>query len=46
MNGKKLKFDTMYGMGIKINEGPCVAKGDIEATNGMIHVLTNVLIPK
>lgn len=42
-NGKELKIQVT-GSGIKVN-GAQVVGGDIEASNGMIHVIDNVLLP-
>jgi uncharacterized surface protein with fasciclin (FAS1) repeats len=42
VQGKELSIDTKDG--VKINEAK-VIKADIEADNGVIHVIDTVLIP-
>jgi uncharacterized surface protein with fasciclin (FAS1) repeats len=42
VQGKDLQIDTKDG--VKVNEAK-VIKADIEATNGVIHVIDTVLIP-
>jgi len=43
VQGKELSIDTKDG--VKVNEAK-VVKADIEADNGVIHVIDTVLIPK
>ncbi len=42
LNGKKIKVDITDG--VKINDSH-VVKADISGTNGVVHVIDNVLIP-
>jgi uncharacterized surface protein with fasciclin (FAS1) repeats len=43
LNGQKIKIDLSSG--VKINESK-VTKADISGTNGVVHVIDRVLIPK
>ncbi|OYY80438.1 MAG: hypothetical protein B7Y34_05905 [Methylophilales bacterium 16-45-9] len=42
VNGKPLKITTSYG--VKVNNAKVTAT-DIEASNGVIHVIDSVLLP-
>lgn len=42
VNGKKIKIDTAHG--VKIDNARII-KTDIECTNGVIHVINEVLLP-
>lgn len=53
ISGKKLSAETVNGQSVGINafsgvkvDGASVVKADIEASNGVIHVIDAVILPK
>jgi len=46
LEGEKLLIEVMYDKSVYINRAAKVTTADVDATNGVVHIIDNVLIPK